>query len=935
MKIKFIIPYKTQFGEELLILGSLSNLGGWNQDQAVKLTYCSGDIWETQFELTENFQYKYLFKDVNGKIIEENFTREIDLHDFLKESTITIYDFWQNPKNYEALFLTSAFKDVIFKPENFSRPKKIQQVETGRDLSLQNEHVYKKNNYYVKLQLNLARINPKHKLCLVGDLPELGNWDVKKALELGNQNYPVWQLDFNVDTANFSYKYLLKDQDNNFAAYEEGPNRFMQVENAVTMINDFPFRYANNWRGSGIAVPVFSLLSEQSLGIGEFLDLKLLIDFASESGFNLIQLLPINDTSVNLNWLDSYPYSGLSVFALHLIYLNIEQLGNLTEEQKQELELQKKTLNILKKVDYEKVYTLKIRLAKEIFEVQKAGFLDLSDFKVFLAENAIWLKPYACFCVLRDKFKTSDFSCWGNFAKGNLEIVRELTNPKAKEFSEVSFYYFLQYHLHLQLIEVSKYAQAKRIVLKGDIPIGINKFSDSAWVSPTLFNLDQSAGAPPDVFSEAGQNWGFPTYNWETMAQDDFAWWKLRLRVMARYFQMVRIDHVLGFFRIWQIPTKQISGELGIFNPNLAYTENELKALGFADLDRLLAPYITDKILDDLFGSKAKVVKEEFLIRKKANGIEENNLASCLCERSDAIPNFRIGDCVTNSTCQSVSPEVCNGNKYTIKIEYADQIKAAALIKDSEIQKGFLKLISNVLFLKDHVGGLNPRFDLISTSSFKALSENEQKILTDLYFDYFYRRHESFWQENALIKLPMIKSAANMLICGEDLGMVPDCVPKVLEALSLLSLKIQRMPKETDREFGNTETYPYLSVCSPSSHDISTIRAWWEEDPVRTQRYFEQVLGLLGKAPVKCTPELCELIVKKHLESPSMWAIFPLQDLLNTSAKLSYKGDPKDEQINHPEIANYYWQYRVHLKLEELLKEPEFMLKLRRLNDVR
>ena len=695
MKIKFVIPYHTHFGEEILITGSLAKLGKWAPAKAPRLACTHNNTWEIELEVKEDFQYKYIFQNSNLEFTEESIAREIKLSDFESKEAVTIFDYWQDPKDNNLLFLTSAFKDVIFKPERI--------IKAAGNKA--------KGKYSVSLKINQPRLNPEQKLCLLGDLPELGSWNPAKALELSNENYPICQLDFNLETDSFSYKYLIKDQKNNLVTFEDGLNRVFKFPdpNRLTVINDFPFRYKNNWRGAGIAVPLFSLLSEQSLGIGEFSDLKLLIDFAAESGFQLIQLLPINDTSVNLNWLDSYPYSGLSVFALHPIYLNLEKLGSLPKELIKELEKQRKELNSLNHVDYEKTYALKIKLAEEIFKIEKTNFLKSTGFQNYLKENAFWLKPYACFSVLRDKFKTSDFNQWENYKNGSEELIKKLTDSKSAKFNEIAFYYFLQYNLHLQLTEVCEYAVSKKIILKGDIPIGINKFSDSTWVNPSLFNLDQSAGAPPDMFSETGQNWGFPTYNWEEMAKTDYSWWKTRLKVMARYFQMVRLDHVLGFFRIWQIPTDQISGEMGLFNPNLAYTEKEIRELGFNDLNRLLEPYITDQILKDLFKTKVDTVKKEFLIKDK----------------------FGF---------------------YKIKPEFSKQTKAAALIKDKAIQKGLCKLISNVLFLKDLKKGLNPRFGLLSISSFAALPEDKQKILTDLYYDYFYRRHENFWQQNALVE---------------------------------------------------------------------------------------------------------------------------------------------------------------------------------------
>src|SRR5208337_4767665 len=193
-----------------------------------------------------------------------------------------------------------------------------------------------------------------------------------------------------------------------------------------------------------------------------------------------------------------------------------------------------------------------------------------------------------------------------------------------------------------------------------------------------------------------------------------------------------------------------------------------------------------------------------------------------------------------------------------------------------------------ILFEEEHAPGrqFHFRFDVENTSAFKELPAATRAPLKELYVDYFFRRQDAFWMLEAMQKLPALKRAMNMLVCGEDLGLVPACVPEVMKALGLLSLEIQRMPKQMGREFSRPQDAPYLSVVTPSTHDMSTIRGWWEEDRELTQKFFNRELGLPGEAPRTAEPWMVQSIVRQHLASPAMWSIFQLQDLAGTDANI-------------------------------------------------
>lgn len=649
----------------------------------------------------------------------------------------------------------------------------------------------------------------------------------------------------------------------------------------------YKVRHPDKWKGAGIAVPVFSLRTKDSFGTGEFLDLKLLIDWAVKSGFQLIQILPVNDTSANLNWMDSFPYSAICVFALHPFYLGLQAIGNLPDNITKEISSQKKFLNRYDYVDYDKVMKFKRRLIHKIFKIKKDKFLSSRAFQRFLKENSFWLKPYAAFCMLRDKNRTSDYTKWGRYACVSGKDMDALTSPDSPDFDTIAENYFIQYHLHMQLLEASLYGKSKHVVLKGDVPIGIYKYSVSCWTNPEIFNLNQSAGAPPDPFSDIGQNWQFPTYNWDEMGKDNYSWWRKRLKHMSDYFQMIRLDHVLGFFRIWEIPNYSTSGIMGHFNPAVPISKEELEKQGICDFNRLCEPYIHHWLVKNLFGKDTDTALSKFF-------------------------------------------ENADNGFFRLKTEFRTQRQVEKL--DDKIKNGLSYLISNIVLFKDPSNnGFHPRINMMNTPSFACLDKSIQDKLKNLYYDYFYHRQDELWTRQAMIRLPVLKESSNMLVCGEDLGMIPDCVPPVMEKLGILGLRIQRMPKETDREFGDPNTYPYLTVCTTSSHDMSTIRGWWEEDKEKTQRYYNSVLKHSGNAPKTCTPEICKEIIIQHLESPSMWAIFPIQDILGMSAELRHKGDPGDEQINVPADPHHFWKFRLHISLEELMKHRDFCSELKKM----
>lgn len=887
MTITFQIHYLTKWGQQLAIVGNVPELGSGNEQQAQVMQYIGGGYWRISIPFKKapsNLEYKYLIKDDStlsafsaewGNRRKLRISRAAGEHLFLKDS-------WRAIDHPENAFYTAAFEKVIFKPQ-----------ATYKSISVAPDEL----RLSIRFQMRAVQVPAGLQLALLGSLPELGSWDYGHPVLLGNADFPTWTGEISISyRQGFEYKYGFYDPKlKRIVELEAGPNRKLDgapldaLVNSLIVCDEYYAQTGGNWKGAGVAVPVFSLRTEDSLGVGEFNDLKKMIDWAQKAGLRMVQILPVNDTSATHTWTDSYPYAAITVFGLHPQFLHLDVLEGINAKK---VATERKKLNVHPAVDYEAVNKSKLNLAREAFNKTQKAFLATAEFQAFFAESKHWLEPYAVFCYLRDKFKSVEFAeNWGPYATYSPAVLAELASPDAPDYADVAFHYYLQFHLDKQLREASDYARSKGLILKGDLPIGIYRHSVDAWVAPELYNMDGQAGAPPDPFSDNGQNWGFPTYNWAEMAKDGYLWWRQRMSQLSRYFDAYRIDHILGFFRIWQIPLDQVEGTLGFFNPALPIVREELDARGiYFDHERYCKPYITKQLLDERFGDEVAYVRTQFL-------------------------------------------DEIRFNYFAFKPEFDTQRKIEAFFKAPEnqdkihLQTGLFKLISNVLLLE--IPGSNgqefhPRIDLNKTYSFLQLDYNQQNKLQDLYIDYFYRRQEDFWRAQAMQKLPALKAATDMLICGEDLGMVPACVPGVMREMGILTLEIQRMSKNPATEFLQEADIPYLSVASPSTHDMAPIRAWWEEeDPALISRFFHNELQFMGQEPYTCEPFIAKAVVEKHLRWPSMWTVFPLQDLLAMDLELR-RENPAEERINVPAIMPYYWRYRMHLTLENLLGQDGF-----------
>lgn len=878
MTVQFNIEYKAMFGEQIVV-----NIQTEEGELKLPLETTDGERWACDWcvESPEKSYTYYYSVEREGRAVKTEWLmikHQLEVN-AKKAAAYTLYDHWKTMPE-DAFLYSSAFTDCI----NHQVPQ-VMKPETGSKI--------------VRLIVRAPQLRDGERLGVLGADKALGAWDVQKILPMTQHTYNEWVADIDathLEGSHLEFKFVAFRNAKNELLWENSMNRTvdlpeMKAGELVSYELDQASFALYNRKLAGTQVPVFSLRTRKSAGIGDFGDLKTMIDFVASTGQKVLQLLPINDTTITHTWTDSYPYSCISVFAIHPQYADLHALPELKDAKaRAEAEKTRAELNALDKIDYEKVNDFKINYLRQIFNQEGGKMMKTAEYKAFFQDTELWLVPYAQYSYLRDKNGTADFNQWPDHQVWDEAERKALADPKTAAYKNVAFFYFVQFVLDRQMQEAHEHAKTKGVILKGDIPIGVNRNGCDVWTEPKYFNLNGQAGAPPDDFSANGQNWGFPTYNWFEMLKDGCQWWNRRFKNMARYFDAYRIDHVLGFFRIWEIPVHSVHGLLGQFAPALAMSREEIESYGLHfQEDRFTRPFITDWVLDRVFHERAGEVKEKYLDR-------------------------------------------LDDERYQMKPEVDTQRKVEALFADATDEKelwlrdGLYALISDVLFVRDHTnpGVFHPRISAQLDFIYESLYDKDKAAFNRLYNDYFYRRNNQFWYQEAMKKLPKLVQATRMLVCAEDLGMVPDCVPWVMDELKILSLELQSMPKDPSVKFGHLSRNPYRSVCTISSHDMPTLRMWWDENVQRTQEYYNTMLYRQGPAPHPLPGWLASDIISRHLTSPSMLCILSIQDWLATDEALRLP-DADAERINIPANPKHYWRYRMHLNIEDLAADKRFV----------
>ena len=866
MKLKFTIQYGTHWGESMHVVLCCGSQDGTQRVSNLLMTTQDGLWWTLETAVLESRQhpvstvtYHYQVEDAEGTVLRREWSQVLRTYWSDSSKNYVFNDQWRDMPLCAHLYSNACLTTV---------GKAVGEHVEARRLPL-----YRKT---IVFRVSAPQLTKGHSVALLGSHPAMGSWSTARYLRMEYIGQQDWMLSVNVDVVPMpiEYKYVVvDDQTHELTVWEEGDNRVVQEEltdgEVRVVYGGILHLKEKTWRAAGVVIPVFALRSEHSCGVGDFGDLKRMVDWAVATGMKIIQLLPVNDTTTDGRWHDSYPYNITSCFALHPHYLDLEQLGELKSKNAMTAyRRQQRELNALPYSDYEAVERVKSEYVSDIFAERGEQTLASNGFKAWYEENKEWLEPYAMYNV--------------QGTMNDEHVQRKM---------------YVQYHLHLQLKAAADYARSHGVVLKGDVPIGVNRDSVETALHPELFHLDCQTGAPPDAFSPLGQNWGFPTYNWETRGKrlkvslED--WLHQRYRWMEQYFDAIRIDHVLGFFRIWEIPNDAIYGLLGHFSPALPLTVGEIEYFGLPFRRVFTRPFINDRILERFFGMHAQYVRDTFLVAK-AYGL------------------------------------------YELKADFDTQRKVRDYFEGRGdenslwIRDGLYRLIANVLFVEDprQPEMYHPRIAAYQEPVYEALNSEEKDAYMRLYNNYFYQRHSLFWGSGAMHRLGDTLSDTRMLVCAEDLGMLPDCVAPVLDALRILTLEIQTMPKQNSFEFSHLDGYPYRSVCTFSTHDMSPMRLWWEESPERTQRYYVTMLQKEGRAPEHLPAHIAEEIIARHLYCPSMLCVLSLSDWLAMDSELRRK-NPREERINVPSDSYNRWQYRMHLTIEELLKAERYNNKVR------
>jgi len=870
MKLKFTIRYRTSWGESLHVAIAFHSQDGSVRQQNLLMQTEDGELWTLETAALVGRQhplshiiYHYQVEDSDEQVLRKEWDMVPRIYYFDTSKDYIFPDQWRDrPLPYH--LYSNAYLTTV-------HGHRDEHVEALRLPLFRRTIIFR---------VSAPQLKSGQAVAVCGSHPAIGSWNASRYLQMQYVGQHEWMLSVNALgwLMPIEYKYVVVDEQTHaLLKWEEGDNRVIEeevIDGQVLVLYGESLRLCEDtWRTAGVVIPVFSLRSEHSYGVGDFGDLRRFVDWAVATGMKVIQVLPVNDTTIHHQWSESCPYNIVSAFALHPHYVDLEAAGTLrSKEHMTQFLRRRQELNALQDSDYESVDRVKNEYLRELFKEQGDKVIASEDFKTFVHENEEWLKPYAIWQMGNEEF----------------EMINDHEETKEWHFS---FIYYVQYLLHIQLKAAADYAREKGVILKGDLPIGVYRDSVEIQEHPQLFYLDSLAGAPPDNFSQQGHNWGFPTYRW---GEELVTWFQQRMKHMEQYFDALRIDHILGFFRIWEIPADSISGLLGHFSPALPLTVDEIEYFGLPFRKELYThPFINDRLLDRLFGVHAQYVREHFLVSKAYNF-------------------------------------------YDLKDEFATQRKVADYFADRRdenslwIRDGLMRLISDVLFVEDprQTDMYHPRIGVLSEPVFEVLSAEEKDAFMRLYNNYFYQRHSFFWGQQALKRLPAVMKNSRMLVCAEDLGMLPDCVEPVLDQLRILTLEIQQMPKQQGFEYNHLESNPIRSVCTISTHDMPSLRQWWQENPERRQRYYVTMLQKEGRAPEQLPAHLAEEIIARHLYCPSMFCMLSLQDWLAMDGELRSK-HPQNERINVPSDPFNRWQYRMHLTIEQLLAATKYNNKVR------
>ena len=893
MIIAFNIHYATLWGQSIEVAVTYHTSNGKTRSYRLPMNTEDGELWTLETAVMESRQrsvnavsYHYQLVDAGQKVIRVEWGKTPRLFAYDNSMSYVFHDQWRDTPLHEHLY-SSAVRVTAGLPElSPVRPVKMP--------------LFRKTALF---RVAAPQIKEGQSVAILGNHPSLGDWNPARYLKMTCVGGTDWMLTINIDNFRWplEYKYVVVDDTTkNVCQWEEGDNRVVDsprdAEGTVHVFSGDSLHISGiHWKAAGVAVPLFALRSEHSFGVGDFGDLYQLVGWAHQVGMKVIQLLPICDTTATYGWNDSHPYNAISSFALHPQYLDLSALPTLVDEEKMiAFNRKRRELNALHYSDYPAVQKVKNAYVDELFQTMGGEVLSSESFRAFLDDNRQWLMPYAAFSILRDRFHTARFHDWGEYAGYSEKKLEMLLREEETTFNKICF---VQFMLYQQLKRVTDHAHRLGVAIMGDLPTGIYRDSVEVWTAPQRFDEQMQMGTMPDNNHSEGQNWGFPAYRWEddeTVGETVVQWFHQRLDNMQRFFDILRVDHAAGWFRTWLIPSHAVKATMGHFAPALPLSEEEIAQYGLPFRRQLLTqPFINDSIVDKVFGLHARYVRQQYLTR---------------------LPY----------------------GLYALKNEVNTQVKVRNLFGDKTdenslwIRDGLHRLLSDVLFVEDDIqpGMYHPRIMAYQEPVYEVLSTEEKEAYMRIYNHFFFERHRDFWPQSAERKMGEVFAHTTMMLCAETVGAMPDGYEQVLDHMRILSMMMQSVPQRYDGEFAHIESWPYLSLCTTSTHDMPTLRMWWEENPGRTQRYFATMLQKQGRAPKQLPAHIAEEIVARYLYSPSMLCIIPIQDWLAIDTEYRSK-EAADERINAPYDPYNQWRYRMELSVEQLSSADSLNKKMR------
>jgi 4-alpha-glucanotransferase len=670
-------------------------------------------------------------------------------------------------------------------------------------------------------------------------------------------------------------------------------------------------------RLSGIVVPLSAIRSEASPGCGEFADLERIGDLAAAWGYDLVQLLPVNDSGFQ-----SSPYFALSAFALNPIYIRIADLAEIAADGSEKLgdgpvpaamaaEFRAQAEALVRRyagydrVPYASLLKEKLALLRKVWDAASASSGGasrslLTELETWIEANP-WIRGYAAFVALKAQDGERPWWEWSRYQDPTDSDIAALWRDRAL-VEELRFWAWLQMRAAGQFLSAAKYLAEKGIALMGDIPILMNKDSADVWAKRRFFRLELAAGAPPDMYASMGQNWGFPIYDWEALEREGYSFWNERLVEADKYYSCYRIDHVLGFFRIWALSDREITGAQGHFVPEVPIRLDELASMGFPPerIRWMSLPHI---------------------------------------------PLWRLvqssGESAARGAIFAALDRIGEENLYLFKPSIHGEKDIEALPSISPAARDCLLAAWRDRALFEYGEGQFTRTWSYGTSScWPTLSDRERASLESL-FRKKAVESEALWTTTGARLLGALSGAVPMLACAEDLGSVPDCVPAVLADLGILGLRVMRWARrwaDEGQPYVPVAAYPELSVACPSVHDSSSLREWWENEADRGRTWGFASASLerdLGPCPDHLGAEQVEILLELIARSNSRFAAYPIQELLAMSDELR-PVDPKSERINVPgTVGADNWSYRMPWSVDALLADKKLTARARSLAKAR